>query len=138
MARLIVQPPQEKQTLDICVDRDYFLIGRGVGCDLVIRDVRVSRFHATIFRYEQGLYLSDHSMNGTSYDGCLVKRWAGYVQNKLETVEDVESAVLRLLDDPEKCKALVANAVRLQHECCIGFPLVKGSLECLFLDPQGT
>ena len=42
-----------------------FLIGRSDGCDLIIRERRVSRFHARIEQHEEHFVLIDESRNGT-------------------------------------------------------------------------
>ncbi len=46
-------------------DREHWLIGRAVGCDLCLPDPGISRCHATIFRAHGGYYILDHSFNGT-------------------------------------------------------------------------
>jgi hypothetical protein len=42
-----------------------FLIGRSDGCDLIVRERRVSRFHARIELREEQYVLVDESRNGT-------------------------------------------------------------------------
>lgn len=42
-----------------------FLIGRSDGCDLIVRERRVSRFHARIEQHEDHYVLLDESRNGT-------------------------------------------------------------------------
>ncbi len=46
------------------LDND-FLIGRSDGCDLIVRERRVSRFHARIEQREEHYVLIDESRNGT-------------------------------------------------------------------------
>jgi hypothetical protein len=55
--------------------QDELLIGRDVGCDIVLGDMTVSRRHARLL-FSDGLWsLRDlDSTNGTSVNGALVKR----------------------------------------------------------------
>lgn len=46
------------------LDND-FLIGRSDGCDLIVRERRVSRFHARIEQHDEQFVLIDESRNGT-------------------------------------------------------------------------
>jgi hypothetical protein len=51
------------------IDR-HIMIGRDSGCDLIIPDRQVSRYHARISRGEEGVLLEDlGSKNGTFYNG---------------------------------------------------------------------
>lgn len=69
MARLVKRNNEGQfKSTQICSGEDYFIFGRADGVDEAIRDRKVSRFHATIFRSEGGLYLIDHSYNGTFYN----------------------------------------------------------------------
>lgn len=56
------------KVMELCAKRKYFLIGRVPINDLFIDDMCVSRFHATIFRYNNDFLLIDHSANGTYYN----------------------------------------------------------------------
>jgi len=49
------------------IDKNPFLIGRQGDNNLLLSDVQVSRYHTMIFRYENGLYIIDHSVNGTYF-----------------------------------------------------------------------
>jgi hypothetical protein len=49
-------------------------IGRDSSCDIVINHPRVSRFHANMFRTNQGFTFKDMSSNGTYINGMLVLR----------------------------------------------------------------
>ena len=140
MPRLIVQHPYERQVLDVCVDKDYFLIGRRDENDLIVLDELVSRFHATIFCYNNGLYILDHSRNGTFYSQAGVAlpllRWSGYVEEKLDDFEEMEQ-FLKLVIDPDKVGLLVIEGKKLQHEGGIIVPMRGGApFELLFLDQK--
>ena len=65
---------RKRQTLNLSYrDRHHeiaqletdFLIGRSDGCDLIVRERRVSRFHARIEQREDDFVLIDESRNGT-------------------------------------------------------------------------
>jgi pSer/pThr/pTyr-binding forkhead associated (FHA) protein len=54
------------------IDR-HLMIGRDSGCDLIIPDRQVSRYHARLTRDEDGVLLEDlGSKNGTYYNGDLL------------------------------------------------------------------
>ena len=60
--------------------RDSIVIGRGIDCDLVIRDAKASRRHCQLTRTEDGFRLEDlGSRNGTYVNG---ERITGSVQLK--------------------------------------------------------
>ena len=65
-----ISDPQSNQEQDISegiLKQGFFVIGRGA-LTFMTNDMRgVSRNHATIFEYFDGLYLIDHSKNGTWY-----------------------------------------------------------------------
>ena len=46
-------------------ERMHWTLGRGGECDLQVVDPGVSRFHATVFSFDQRFYMLDHSLNGT-------------------------------------------------------------------------
>ncbi len=50
-------------------ERMHWTLGRGGECDLQVIDPGVSRFHATIFNFDQQFYILDHSLNGTHLTG---------------------------------------------------------------------
>jgi pSer/pThr/pTyr-binding forkhead associated (FHA) protein len=50
--------------------REAIVIGRGVECDVVVKDVKASRRHCRLVRKEDGFLLEDlGSKNGTYVDG---------------------------------------------------------------------
>jgi pSer/pThr/pTyr-binding forkhead associated (FHA) protein len=60
--------------------RESILIGRGIECDVVIKDVKASRKHCRLTRAEGGFVLEDlESRNGTFVEG---KRIEGSVKLK--------------------------------------------------------
>ncbi|MEO5876021.1 MAG: FHA domain-containing protein, partial [Streptosporangiaceae bacterium] len=49
------------------------LVGRAPGCNFVLTDLTVSRFHAEIYQDDRGWMISDlGSMNGTRINGWRV------------------------------------------------------------------
>jgi|SRR3989344_5619635 len=65
MARIILPNGRPKE---LYLGKNYFQIGRHPDNDLPIKDIGISRFHATIFRTEEGgSYLINHGVNGTFY-----------------------------------------------------------------------
>lgn len=62
--------------LEMAVDRDWFVIGRGRGADAVLAEPTISRAHAAIgFEQEGGFYVQDlGSTNGTLVNGERHKR----------------------------------------------------------------
>lgn len=140
MPRIIVQPPYERRVLDVCVDKDYFLVGRRDENDLTVLDEMVSRFHATLFSYQNSLYIIDHSTNGTyvSAGGMAVPvpRWSGFVEEKFDDFEEMEQ-FLKLVIDPDKVGLLARGGKRLCHEGRIIIPMRRGApFEMLFLDQK--
>lgn len=50
--------------------RDEIIIGRGIECDVVIKDAKASRQHCKLLRKPEGFVLEDlGSKNGTYFDG---------------------------------------------------------------------
>lgn len=50
--------------------RDEIVIGRGVDCDVVIKDAKASRKHCRLLRKDDGFVLEDlGSRNGTFFEG---------------------------------------------------------------------
>ena len=139
MARLIVQPPYERRILEVCVDKDYFLIGRARETDLTVIDEMVSRFHATIFCHANKYYIMDHSRNGTFYSGggpaCPLEQWAGFIEGRFDDFEEMEQ-FLKLVIDPDKVGMLAAESRKLQHEDRIIIPTVQVPFEALFINPN--
>ena len=62
--------------LELPIDRDWFVIGRGRGADAVLADATISRAHAAIgFAASEGFFLQDlGSTNGTLLNGERQKR----------------------------------------------------------------
>ncbi|MBI4140729.1 FHA domain-containing protein [Candidatus Woesearchaeota archaeon] len=139
MPRLIVQPPYERRILEVCVDKDYFLIGRAQETDLTVIDEMVSRFHATIFCHENKYYIINHSRNGTFYSGggpaCPLEQWAGFIEGRFDDFEDYQELV-RLIVDPDKVAKLASEGKQLQHEDRLIIPTVQVPFEALFIHPN--
>jgi pSer/pThr/pTyr-binding forkhead associated (FHA) protein len=56
--------------LEVVIDRDWMVIGRGRGADLVIADATISRAHAAIAFDGERFFLQDlGSTNGTRVNG---------------------------------------------------------------------
>lgn len=50
--------------------RDEIVIGRGLDCDVVIKDAKASRKHCRLLRKDEGFVLEDlGSRNGTFFEG---------------------------------------------------------------------
>jgi pSer/pThr/pTyr-binding forkhead associated (FHA) protein len=61
--------------LEVLVDRDWLVIGRGRSADLVIAEPTISRAHAAIGYEREGFYLQDlGSTNGTLVNGARIER----------------------------------------------------------------
>ena len=74
-AFLVVRRPDYSK-VQVPLERDTTVIGRSVGCDIVIKDDKASREHARISRLGSGSYeLEDlSSRNGTWSDGVQVSK----------------------------------------------------------------
>lgn len=56
--------------LEVPVDRDWMVIGRGRGADLMLADPTISRAHAAIGYDAEGFFMQDlGSTNGTKHRG---------------------------------------------------------------------
>jgi pSer/pThr/pTyr-binding forkhead associated (FHA) protein len=64
--------------LELAIDRDWFVIGRGRGADAILADATISRAHAAIgFATADGFFVQDlGSTNGTLLNGERQKRGA--------------------------------------------------------------
>ena len=61
--------------LEVAVDRDWLVIGRGRGADLVLAEATISRAHAAIGFEESGFFVQDlGSTNGTLVNGGKVEK----------------------------------------------------------------
>ena len=62
--------------LEVPVDRDWLVVGRGRGADLVLAEPTISRTHAAIgFEESEGFFVQDlGSTNGTLVNGQREKR----------------------------------------------------------------
>jgi pilus assembly protein CpaF len=56
-------------------------IGRDEQCDVVLRSLNVSRQHVSLHLKEEGLEISDHSMNGTLVDETVLKNTKRLIQS---------------------------------------------------------
>jgi pSer/pThr/pTyr-binding forkhead associated (FHA) protein len=78
--------------LELLVDRDWFVIGRGRGADAVLAEATISRAHAAIgFAPAEGFFVQDlGSTNGTLLNGERQKRGA------LRDGDEIQIGKLRL------------------------------------------
>lgn len=61
--------------LELPIDRDWFVIGRGRGADAILADATISRAHAAIGFDASGFFVQDlGSTNGTLINGLRDKR----------------------------------------------------------------
>ena len=61
--------------LEVCVDRDWLVIGRGRSADLVLAEPTISRSHAAVGFDPQGFFVQDlGSTNGTMVNGAKCQR----------------------------------------------------------------
>jgi len=61
--------------LEVVVDRDWMVIGRGRSADVVIAEATISRAHAAIGFAEEGFFVQDlGSTNGTLVNGARIDR----------------------------------------------------------------
>lgn len=61
--------------LEVCVDRDWIVIGRGRSADLVLAEPTISRSHAAIGFDAEGFFVQDlGSTNGTMVNGGKAQR----------------------------------------------------------------
>lgn len=61
--------------LEVVVDRDWLVVGRGRSADLVIAEATISRAHAAIGYDADGFYVQDlGSTNGTMVNGAKSER----------------------------------------------------------------
>ncbi len=78
--------------LELPVDREWFVIGRGRGADGVVPEPTISRAHAAIgWERKEGFFVQDlGSTNGTMVNGSTEKRVA------LATGDEIQMGKLRL------------------------------------------
>ena len=61
--------------LEVCVDRDWLVIGRGRSADLVLAEPTISRSHAAVGFDPEGFFVQDlGSTNGTKVNGARCER----------------------------------------------------------------
>ena len=61
--------------LEVCVDRDWLVIGRGRSADFVLAEPTISRSHAAIGYDADGFFVQDlGSTNGTLVNGAKAPR----------------------------------------------------------------
>ena len=57
--------------LEVCIDRDWLVIGRGRSADVVFAEATISRSHAAIGYDPEGFFVKDlGSTNGTTVNGA--------------------------------------------------------------------
>lgn len=78
--------------LELLVDRDWFVIGRGRGADAIVPEPTISRAHAAIgWQAEEGFFVQDlGSTNGTMVNGSREKHQV------LATGDEIQMGKLRL------------------------------------------
>jgi hypothetical protein len=61
--------------LEVCVDRDWLVVGRGRSADLMLAEPTISRSHAAIGFDAEGFFVQDlGSTNGTMVNGGKAQR----------------------------------------------------------------
>ncbi len=61
--------------LEVLLDRDWLVIGRGRGADMVLAEATISRAHAAIGHDAEGFFVQDlGSTNGTLVNGAKTER----------------------------------------------------------------
>jgi pSer/pThr/pTyr-binding forkhead associated (FHA) protein len=61
--------------LEVCLDRDWMVIGRGRSADVVIAEPTISRAHAAVGFDSDGFFVQDlGSTNGTLVNGSRMQR----------------------------------------------------------------
>ena len=61
--------------LEVCVDRDWLVIGRGRSADMVLAEPTISRSHAAVGYDSEGFFVQDlGSTNGTLVNGAKIER----------------------------------------------------------------
>ena len=61
--------------LEVLLDRDWLVIGRGRGADMVLAEATISRAHAAIGHDSEGFFVQDlGSTNGTLVNGAKAER----------------------------------------------------------------
>ena len=61
--------------LEVSVDRDWLVIGRGRSADLILAEPTISRAHAAVGYDAEGFFVQDlGSTNGTMVNGANVQR----------------------------------------------------------------
>ena len=61
--------------LEVSVDRDWLVIGRGRSADLILAEPTISRAHAAVGYDAEGFFVQDlGSTNGTMVNGAKVQR----------------------------------------------------------------
>ena len=77
--------------LEVCLDRDWLVIGRGRSADLILAEPTISRAHAAVGYDAEGFFVQDlGSTNGTMVNGAKVQR------AKLKTGDMIQMGKLTL------------------------------------------
>lgn len=77
--------------LEIAIDRERIVIGRGRKADWALAEATISRSHAAIGYAEDGFYVEDlGSTNGTMVNGARIER------QRLKTDDEIQMGKLRI------------------------------------------
>ncbi len=61
--------------LEVSIDRERIVIGRGRNADLALAEATISRAHAAVGYHENGFYVEDlGSTNGTLVNGARIRK----------------------------------------------------------------
>ena len=77
--------------LEVAIDRERIVIGRGRKADLALAEATISRAHAAIGFDAEGFYVEDlGSTNGTMVNGARIAR------QRLKTEDEIQMGKLRI------------------------------------------
>jgi len=77
--------------LEVAIDRERIVIGRGRKADLALAEATISRAHAVIGFEAEGFYVEDlGSTNGTTVNGARIER------QRLKADDEIQMGKLRI------------------------------------------